>query len=126
MNKKEKGYTLIELLAVLAIMAAILLIAVPSITKQLSTVEESNYEQFKQNVYLAAQTHINAYPNDYEALKKEGGSVCIDVGDLVSKGWLKSTLKNPKTEKKISLSSSVKVVNTNGEYQYSYNPNSQC
>ena len=44
MNKK--GYTLIELLAVLSIIAVILLIAVPSVTKQITGIEDNNYKQF--------------------------------------------------------------------------------
>lgn len=122
----KKGYTLIELLAVLSIMAVILLIAVPSVTKQLSGIEDNNYNQFKQNVYLAAESYINANPDEYTNLKETNGEACINVEYLVRDGWIKSSMNNPKTNEKISISSSVKVVNINGEYRYTYRPNADC
>lgn len=122
----KKGFTLIELLAVLSIMAVILLIAVPSITKQLSAIEDDNYKQFKQNLYLAAESYINASPTDYASLKREGGEACINIEYLVRDGWIKSTLSNPKTNQNINIDSSIKVVNVKGEYQYTYLPNSNC
>lgn len=122
----KKGYTLIELLAVLSIMAVILLIAVPSITKQLSSIEDNNYTQFKQNIYLAAESYINANPTDFAKLKEDNGEACIDVENLVKDGWLKSTMNNPKTNDKIAIDSSVKVININGEYNYTYRATSSC
>ena len=124
MNKK--GYTLIELLAVLSVMAIILLIAIPSITKQLSDIEENKYTQFKQNVYLAAESYINAYPTNYEVLKMDGGTACINIASLIEDGWIKSSFSNPKTNKAISLKSSVKVTNNSGEYIYRYYPDKLC
>jgi type IV pilus assembly protein PilA len=128
MNKKEKGFTLIELLAVLAIMAAILLVAVPSITKQLSSIEESKYNQFKQNIFLAADTYISSNPDNktFEELKNNNGSICINIETLIQSGWIKSTLKNPKTDKKINTYSSILVTNKNGTYEYKYQPDSSC
>lgn len=124
MNKK--GYTLIELLAVLSVMAIILLIAIPSITKQLSDIEENKYAQFKQNLYLAAESYINAFPSSFTMLKMDGGKACIDVTSLIEDGWIKSSFNNPKTNKAVSLNSSVKVTNISGEYKYTYFPNQKC
>lgn len=124
MNKK--GYTLIELLAVLSIIAVILLIAIPSVTRQLTGIEDNNYKQFKQNIYLGAESYINANPDEFVSLKEANGESCIDIENLVYEGWIKSTMKNPKTGKKISMSGSVKIVNINGEYRYTYMATSGC
>lgn len=123
MNKK--GYTLIELLAVLAVMAAILIVAVPSIAKQFAGIEENNYTQFKQNLFLAAESYINSNPNAAEVseLKTSGKFICINTEDLIRGGWVKSTLVNPKTDKRLSeQNSSIKVLNNSGEYTYTYFP----
>lgn len=124
MNKK--GYTLIELLAVLSLMAVILLIAVPSITKQLSGIENNNYSQFKQNIYLAAESYINANPEEFVKLKENNGEACVNIEYLIRDGWIKSTLQNPKTNENIAVDSSIKVNNLNGEYKYTYRPNTSC
>lgn len=123
MNKK--GYTLVELLAVLALMAAILLVAVPSIAKQFAGIEENNYTQFKQNIFLAAESYINSNPNaaDVVTLKENGKTICIATENLIRGGWIKSTLTNPKTDKKLAeQTSSIQVKNENGEYKYTYFP----
>ena len=123
MNKK--GSTLIELLAVLAVMAAILIVAVPSIAKQFAGIEENNYTQFKQNIFLAAESYINANPGAAEVseLRSSGKSICINTENLIRGGWIKSSLVNPKTDKKLSeQSSSIKVLNNSGEYTYTYYP----
>lgn len=126
MYKNNKGFTLIELLAVLSLMAIILLIAVPSITKQLSKIKENNYSQFRQNVFLAAESYINSNPDDYVALKSKDGEACINVEYLIRDGWIKSTLQNPKTNQAIDIDSSVKVVNIDGTYEYYYRTSSVC
>ena len=84
----KKGYTLIELLAVLAVMAAILIVAVPSIAKQFASIEENNYTQFKQNIFLAAESYINENPNaaDVFELKNAGKSICINTESLIRGG----------------------------------------
>lgn len=121
----RKGYTLVELLAVLALMAAILIVAVPSIAKQFAGIEENNYTQFKQNIFLAAESYINSNPNAAAVvdLKNTNGTICIPTIDLITGGWIKSSLSNPKTDKQLKeQESSIKVVNNNGEYKYTYYP----
>lgn len=128
MNKKVKGFTLIEVLAVIAVMAAILLIAVPTITRQLSSIEEGKYNQFKQNLYLAAETYINSNRHSFPNLKTHNGSYCISVDTLIQSGWVKSSLKNPKTGKNISENnnSQVLVKNCSGQYKYTYLSGGSC
>ena len=119
----RKGYTLVELLAVLALMAAILLVAVPSIAKQFAGIEENNYTQFKQNIFLAAESYINANPNAAAVvkLKEANGTICIKTDDLITGGWIKSSLANPKTDKQLKEQTSyIRVVNEGGEYKYTY------
>lgn len=124
----RKGYTLVELLAVLALMAAILIVAVPSIAKQFAGIEENKYTQFKQNIFLAAESYINSNPNAAAVvnLKNEDASkriICIDTTDLITGGWIKSSLSNPKTNKQLKeQTSSIQVKNENGEYKYTYFP----
>ncbi len=128
MSKKGNGFTLVELLAVLAVMAAILLIAVPTITGQLSSIEEGKYNQFKQNLYLATETYVNANIGRFPDLKNTGKSYCITIETLITNGWIKSTLNNPKTGVNVSENKkgNILVKNCSGEYKYAYLPNGSC
>jgi len=85
----NKGFTLVELLAVLVILITILTIAIPSIT--------SSVERNKQNVLnkkidiieVAAETFVNQYKNtfgDYSLFTD--GTCCINIVKIKEKGIL--------------------------------------
>ena len=122
---KKNGFTLIELLAVLSIMAVILLVAVPSINNQLKKIKENNYNQFKDDLFLAAESYVSASANDYPVLKKDGGQMCIRIQDLIEDGWVKSTLVDPDLNKTIGeLEGSIVVRNSSNKLTYVYDAKS--
>lgn len=98
MNKK--GFTMVELLAVMAILVLIALFAVPSIisiTKQ----SESNDDLYD-TIYMAAETYIYNNYDNYKVLDEKGHQVEISVMDLINNEYLKSNIKNPLTNEKFT------------------------
>ena len=53
----KKGFTLVELLGVISIMAVILLLSVPAVTNILKKATESEYYSFEENVFLATEAY---------------------------------------------------------------------
>ena len=94
MNKK--GFTLVQMVAVLAILSAIILIAIPSITSLVKKSEEDKYNTFLNNVYLATEAYLQKYIDDYPELKNTGGEAYIYMVDLVNEKFISSNLVNPK------------------------------
>ena len=75
--KNEKGFTLVEMLIVLAIISILILIAIPNVTKQSKTIDEKGCNAYVQMV----QGQVEAY-------KLENKSYPVAFGDLVTEGFL--------------------------------------
>ena len=75
--KNEKGFTLVEMLIVLAIISILILIAIPNVTKQSKTIDEKGCDAYVQMV----QGQVEAYKLDNKTYPDE-------LGDLVTEGFL--------------------------------------
>ncbi|QUW22258.1 prepilin-type N-terminal cleavage/methylation domain-containing protein [Sporosarcina sp. Marseille-Q4063] len=74
----EDGFTLVEMLIVLAIISILILIAIPNVTKQSKVIDEKGCEAY----VLMVQGQVEAY-------KLEKKSYPTNLGDLVTEGFLK-------------------------------------
>lgn len=119
----KKGFTLVELMGILAILGIIILVAVPSLLATNKNSTEMNYREFQNTVNEAAETYIEINGDKYQDLKNNNAaSTVIDVDTLVNEGLLQSGLMNPETEKSITdENGSVTVINENGVLKYTYN-----
>lgn len=92
MNKlNRKGFTLVELLAVIVLMAILLTVAVPAITKVGKSLKTESFCSKIQIIEAAA----SEYANDYFTGKENSGSNKVGLDnislmDLVNMGYLKS------------------------------------
>lgn len=132
----NKGFTLVEVLAVLVLLGAVMTISVYSVVDYLSTSKEKSIDVFKENIKSGM---INYY-NECKYLST-GVGVCEDanftnnnytlsttIGDLVKHGFLDSNtssygIKDPVTEEDISRCNiSLKFENKKfGEVSYTGN-----
>ena len=119
----KKGFTLVELMGILAILGIIILVAVPSLLATNKNSTEMNYREFQNTVNEAAETYIEINGDKYQDLKNNNAATTvIDADTLVNDGLLQSTLTNPETEKSIiEENGSVTVINENGVLKYTYN-----
>ena len=62
----KKGFTLVELLGVFAIMSMIVLIAVPSVTNMLKQSEQDQYANFENDIFLAAEAYLSSNSDIYK------------------------------------------------------------
>ena len=88
MNKK--GFTLTEIMAVIAIIAIIVLIAVPSILAINKNMNKRTYEQKKETVVAAAEIYAINNPNIFN----NSNEVKVYVRDLIASGFLSSDIDN--------------------------------
>jgi len=111
--KNKKGFTLVEIIALLGIIAIMLLLAAPSLVNQIETTRENNYKNFVSDLCLAAESYLNH--SDVEGsndLENANDSIEISVEDLIASGYVKSNLKNPKTDKKLTASDRLTITLT--------------
>ncbi|MBS4217160.1 prepilin-type N-terminal cleavage/methylation domain-containing protein [Bacillus sp. FJAT-49711] len=73
-DQNENGFTLIEMMIVLLVITIILLVALPNVTKQSSSINEKGCEAVVQMLQGQVQAYYmdkKAYPDTLDALKEE-------------------------------------------------------
>ena len=103
---KKRGYTLVELLGILAVMAIMLLITVPAIIRTMKNADNQKYIAFQNIITNAAETYYESDPSKYPL---SNGVGYILVQDIIDAGYLKSTITDPKTGKLIDGGTFVEV-----------------
>ena len=109
----RKGFTLIELIAILGVIAIIILVSAPNIINQISKTRKNSYDNFVSDLCLASEAYLNH--SKIEAakdLKNSGDSINLSIADLMNSGYVKSNIKNPNTEKKLEETDTITVTLT--------------
>ena len=132
----NKGFTLVELLAILFILGVMTIVAVPNVITTNKKSKENDIEQFKKTVENAAEVYVEThlYLDEVKNLKNGGGSYCIDIKKLIadretSEGvnLLNPNLKNPENGTEVSLlEASVLATKTDDEIIYEYKASNNC
>lgn len=123
---KEKGFTLVEMIGVLLVLAVILSVSVPSIINMLDKQAEKKYEDYKKTLFLASETYVerNRDITDgiFNFLDNTGDTACITLNTLIANGYIKSSLVDPKENKKVTeIDYFIKVtVETDKTLNYEY------
>ncbi len=105
----EKGFTLVELMAILVILSVIMLVTVPSLTKTLKGSEQDEMAEFEKTVCLAAQTYVQI---EKKEVNLSTTSATVTLEDLRKGGYITESLKNPTTD---SYEGSVEILRKNGK-----------
>ena len=112
MNKK--GFTLVELLAILGLLTILILLGTPILLNQIDSSKKSNYENFVGDLCLATESYINHH-NDISGLdnfNNPNDTINVSVGDLMSNNYVSSGTKNPKTDQLILPTDIIRVTLT--------------
>ena len=97
MKLNNKGFTLIELVAIVVVLTAIFLVAVPVITKMSKDSETKKYNVFVDLVCDAAKSYVYSNPDDFD-LDETGDSEVIMISELIDEGLVSSTMRDPKKD----------------------------
>lgn len=117
--KKNKAFTLVELIAVITILAVILLVSLPSLLGTLEKTGEKRYQDFLDNLYMMTENHITTHSDQFPNLKEEGARVEITIYELREAEYFRTNPVNPKTDKRVADSDKI-VVTRNADKTYSY------
>lgn len=84
--KDKRGFTVVEILAVIVLITLLLLVAVPAVGKQLEGVREDYYISLEKSIKTSAQDYISE--SRYGKPSKLLYSRVIEVDDLVKKNYI--------------------------------------
>lgn len=93
MNKK--GFTLVELLAVIVLLGLVALIAAPAITGIIKKSKDSLSDSQKTSIELSAKNW--ATDNMLKLPKNDGQCICVSLRTLQAGGYADLEVKDPKT-----------------------------
>ena len=88
-KNKEKGFTLMELLAVVVILGITFLFIMPSVTSIMGLGERIEIELIEERVLSAAKEYVNNYDSTfYNSFYKEGDTNYVYKSDLINAGLI--------------------------------------
>jgi prepilin-type N-terminal cleavage/methylation domain-containing protein len=122
---KKNGFTLIEILGVVAILGIIALIAVPNIISSLKTANSNKEKVYQNQLLQGAELYVEQNRDLFKERLNQtpGSSFLVKINDAVVTGYIKSTLTNPvdSTQKASTDTGCAKVtINDDGSLSYSY------
>lgn len=107
----KKGFTLVELLAVLVILGVIGLIAIPNVLNSVKNAKQKAYNQTITNIKIAMEN----WKNDHkELLPQNGEKVYLTISLLKRENYLGQEIINPLTELPFPNDTLLIITNNNG------------
>ena len=122
MSKKNKGFTLVELLAVIILLSLLMLLVFPKIVNTIKNSSKDTDKLSEQLIYNATKLYVEKYKNNYP--KNDGNVYCVAVKDLVDEKYLTGPVTFSDGED-ISNTKTVEVSYT-GVFEYSLKDNTEC
>ncbi len=122
--KNNKGFTLVELIVVIALMISLLVIAIVSYVNISNQKKEEAWDNTKQEAEVAGQQYFETNGYMLETLidgenAEDGSKVLISIGALVEEGYL-TRVVNPVTGNLVNECDYIEVTKENGAYNYTY------
>lgn len=109
----KKGFTLVEILAVVVILGVISVIAYPIITNM---IENSKISAFDSSKKLIIKSAKNKYATDVNS----SGITTYKVLDLIKEGYISNGAKNPITGEEYSTDTKILITNNDGDINFYY------
>lgn len=101
---KNKGFTLVELIAIILVLSIILTVSFITLSNSLDNSKDSDYNTMIDNLRLATESYVNL-PGKYREIEqklKDGVRVTVDITDLINAEIINEIPTNPKTNEEIS------------------------
>lgn len=124
--KDKKGFTLIEVLAVIVILAVIAGLIIPNIKRYKDKGNKEYYNKLKDNIVLAVKDYYSNHPEELPRGQIVGdgndrvkiSATELNVNDLISNNYLTNEIVDTQGKSCVKTESKVVVKNTNGNYTY--------
>ena len=99
---KTRGFTMIELLAIITVLAAILLVSFPTLINMTRKDKENQYTDLVNTLCKAGETYIYNNEELFPDIGTEGDINYVDIENLINDNLVDKSTVNPKTGNNIS------------------------
>lgn len=113
---KEKGFTLVELLGVIVILAVIMLLVFPTVNNILSQSKDTIYQKQINSILSAA---YDFSLKNIKYLPEYNQKSYVTLGELKYEGMIDVDIKNPDTNEKFKDNLVISIHNVGASYKYS-------
>lgn len=111
----NKGFTLVEILAVIVILAIILTIIGPKVINVFSGSKQKAYNEQVTTLKGLGKQYATEFPYN---VTWTSNVAQVTISQLITAGYVKSNITNAKNGKAICGTSYVTITNTSGVYSY--------
>ena len=119
---KKKGFTLIEILAVIVILGVLAVLVVPSLIGIINDSKERAYELQIKTIETAAKDYITEHGLTINELENVGGTYTMSLQELIGLGYLESGIINPLTSNEFNeTTTTVLITKTTNSYTFVVN-----
>ncbi len=94
---KDKGFTLVEVLGIMTLLAIIFALVYPNAIQMLDQGKQTEYEEYQNDIFLATEAYVNSDPSLSSSLNVVGNEVSVSFATLLQSGFLSSSIVDPKT-----------------------------
>ena len=116
MNKK--GFTLVELMAIIIVLGIISLIVIPTVNDTLTKQKEKLYEKQVDTIEKAAESWASA---NTDKLPEEDESICVELSELISSGFIQNgDIKDPRSNELMDGCVNITYGSSYNQYVYEY------
>ena len=111
---KNRGFTLVELLGVLMILAILALLIVPNVSRYITSFRTDSYEHQIASIEMAAKNWVVDNPEELPI--NDGDFITITIARLKEENYLGEDLKNPKTGEDFAETMEIKITKNGKSY----------
>lgn len=124
----RKGFTLVELLMVIILLAIIGIIIIPNMNNIINKSKNRSCESLKKNIISATKIYVNEnkYDLGFSCTSSNNSYKDITLEVLINAGKINSPITNPKTKKEIDTTSKVRVEFNCDTKDFTYEIDSIC
>ena len=99
----KKGFTLIEMLGIITVLAVILLVTFPTLNRTLKTMKENTDDNFTNNLKVSVETYVELNKDNYPELQTSGNSITVKIQELYESNLLKGKYEGIDTNSTVTV-----------------------
>jgi len=98
---KTRGFTLVELIAIIVVLLGIFLFSFPTLTNMMNTDNEKKYDDMVENLCTAGKSYMYSNMDDFKELSTVDSIIELKIDMLINYGNVDKDLKNPKSNRSV-------------------------